>query len=195
MLAASAGDISDDNLDDHALQDGGEDESASESESDDESWSCPDFVWKKAAQDLPYLHPFSGNPGIKVDTSGFSPDKYFQLFVTDDLLNHFTIQTNLFAEQYIQSHPNSTFQHAQVGSNYLLLIMGVVKKPEITPLFGAVMARNRFLLLLKFFHVNDNRNAPQPDDIIIIPYILAYKSQNLRQSLAPKVRGRLIRGS
>ena len=29
----------------------------------------------------------------------------------------------------------------------------------------------------------------------LVPYILAYKSQNLPQNLAPKVRGRLIRGS
>jgi len=28
-----------------------------------------------------------------------------------------------------------------------------------------------------------------------LPYILAYKSQNLRQNHGPKVRGRLIRGS
>ena len=53
--------------------------------------------------------------------------------------------------------------------------MVVLKKPTValywytdalfqTPLFG-VMPRNRFLLLLKFFHVDDNRNAPNPDDI------------------------------
>ena len=29
----------------------------------------------------------------------------------------------------------------------------------------------------------------------VVLYILAYKSQNLRQNHAPKVRGRLIRGS
>ena len=46
MLAAGAGEISDD-LDERALQDGGVDQS--DSESDDESWSCPEFVWKKAA--------------------------------------------------------------------------------------------------------------------------------------------------
>ena len=33
-----------------------------------------------------------------------------------------------------------------------------------TPLFGAVMPRNRFLLLLKFFHMNNNNNAPSRND-------------------------------
>jgi len=124
---------------------------------------------------------------MTVDTSGFSPDKYFQLFVMDDLLNQFTIQTNLFAEQYIHSHPNlgphfNVHKSVPTTPNEMkkfigqLLIMGVVKKPEITLywstdplsqtlLFGTVMARNHFLLLLKFCHVNDNHNAPKPDDI------------------------------
>ena len=53
--------------------------------------------------------------------------------------------------------------------------MGVVRKPTIsmywstdpllnTPVFGAVMTRNRFLLLLKFLHFNNNQDAPNRDD-------------------------------
>jgi len=57
----------------------------------------------------------------------------------------------------------------------LLLVMGVVKKPSLalywstdllfqTPLFSAVMPRNSFLLLLNFFHINNNKNATSRDD-------------------------------
>jgi len=38
--------------------------------------------------------------------TNFSPDEYYQLFVSDDLLNRFAIQANLFAEQYIDENPN-----------------------------------------------------------------------------------------
>jgi len=127
----------DDGDDDRALQDVAD---SDESESDDESWTCPDFTWRPANGELPWLHPYTGMLGLNVNSSNFSPENYFQLFVTDDLMNHFAIQTNLFADQYIQSHPNlgpySTV-HKWVPTNAgemkkffgLLLLMGVVKKP------------------------------------------------------------------
>jgi len=38
--------------------------------------------------------------------NGFSADDFFQLFVTNDLLQHFVTQTNLFANQFIEEHPD-----------------------------------------------------------------------------------------
>jgi len=57
----------------------------------------------------------------------------------------------------------------------LLFVMGVVKKPSLAkywttnplfhmPLFRLTVPRNRFILLLKFFHVNNNRNIPNCAD-------------------------------
>jgi len=57
----------------------------------------------------------------------------------------------------------------------LVLLMGIIHKPVIemywstdplyaTPLFSAVMQRNRFCLLLKFFHLNDNSQEPSRED-------------------------------
>lgn len=149
-------------------------------------WSCPDFVWRPAEHQQPVLHPFTGRPGIKVETSTFTPIDYFQLFMTDDLFNHFVIQTNLFADQYIASQLNlGPYSNVRqwVPTNItemkkflgLLFIMGVIRKPSIslywstdplyqTPLFGVIMPRNRFQLLLKFFHVNNNDHAPNNND-------------------------------
>lgn len=33
-----------------------------------------------------------------------------------------------------------------------------------TPIFSAIMRRNRFELLLKFLYFNDNSNMPAPND-------------------------------
>ena len=52
------------------------------------------------------VYPFTGQSGLSVDMTNFSPDEYYQLFVSDDLLNRFAIQANLFAEQYIDENPN-----------------------------------------------------------------------------------------
>uniref|UniRef100_A0A8C4T5A9 RRM domain-containing protein n=1 Tax=Erpetoichthys calabaricus TaxID=27687 RepID=A0A8C4T5A9_ERPCA len=57
----------------------------------------------------------------------------------------------------------------------ILMLMGIIRKLDIemywstdpmyaTPIFAAVMTRNRFSLLLKFFHLNDNRNEPDKKD-------------------------------
>jgi len=65
----------DDSDDDRALQDVAD---SDESESDDESWTCPDFTWRPANGELPWLHPYTGTPGLNVDSSNFSPENYFQ---------------------------------------------------------------------------------------------------------------------
>ena len=56
-----------------------------------------------------------------------------------------------------------------------LFLMGIIHKPAIcmywskaplfcTPIFSAIMSRNRFQLLLKFLLFNDNSNMPAPND-------------------------------
>jgi len=169
--------------DDRALQEVNDED---DDDDDNEPWSPSVFSWRHAAEELPMMHPFTGQSGFNVDTTDFAPDGYYQLFVTDDLFRHFVIQTNLFAEQYIDQHPNlPPYSNVRQWSPTnvdemkkfigLLFVMGVVKKPSLSmywstdplfqmPLFGIIMPRNRFFLLLKFFHVNDNQNIPNRDD-------------------------------
>jgi len=57
----------------------------------------------------------------------------------------------------------------------LTLLMGLVRKPFIAtywsqdplysaPIFGKIMSRNCYHLLLRFLHFNDNSKAPKSDD-------------------------------
>ena len=189
QLVTFTGDSDDDNRAVQEANDDDEDDSDDDDDDDDDdvgAWSPPDLSWRPAAGELPLMHPFTGQSGLNIDTTGFTAEQYFQLFVSDDLFSHFVTQTNLFAEQYIDQHPNlppysnvrqwlpTTVSEMKkfIG---LLFVIGVVKKPSLamywttdplfqTPLFGLIMPRNRFLLLLKFFHVNDNRNIPNRDD-------------------------------
>ena len=143
MLAASAGDISDDGLDDRALQDGGEDESASESESDDESWSCPDFVWKRLHR---IFHIYICSRETRV--SKLTHLAFPQISTFSYLLRMICWTTLLSTRTCLlnstpKSHPNlgphsnvhkwvPTIPNEMKKFIGLLLIMGVVKKPEIT---------------------------------------------------------------
>ena len=50
---------------------------------------------------IPRDIPFTGNPGIQVQTLGFEPYHYFALFINDDLLNCFITESNRYANDFI----------------------------------------------------------------------------------------------
>lgn len=102
-----------------------------------------------------------------------------------DLVKHLVYQTNLNATQFIQrTHLAPTSQvHAWVDTDLsqmkkfigLMMLMGIIRRSALemywstdpmyaTPVFAAIMTRNHFSLLLKFFHLNDNNNEPDSDD-------------------------------
>jgi len=168
-----------------AVQDADADDSSVDNDADD-TWSCPDFVWHPARHELPELHQFTGNVGMNVDVSDFSMADFYKLYLSPDLINHFVVQTNLYAQQFIASHsdlpPRSRVRrwHDTTPDEMrqfigLVLLMGIIHKPVIemywsrdplyaTPLFSSVMQRNRFSMLLKFFHLNDNSQEPSKED-------------------------------
>ena len=47
------------------------------------------LVWQMAHGTIQRDIPFTGNPGVQVQTVGFEPYDYFALFINDDLLNCF----------------------------------------------------------------------------------------------------------
>lgn len=133
----------------------------------------------------PRAFPFTGNSGLQVRTVGFGPIDYFSLFINQDLTYYFVTETNRFAEQFMSGddisrrscanswHPTGPHKMKQFLG--LLFLTGIIRKPAInlywstdplysTPLFGAIMSRNRFQLLLKFLHFNDNAEMPGADD-------------------------------
>jgi hypothetical protein len=66
-----------------------------------------DFVWGNPNMQEPEIHQFSVlNAGIQIDTDGFLPLDYFQLFITEDLLEKFVEETNRMADTWKDAHPN-----------------------------------------------------------------------------------------
>ena len=147
--------------------------------------------------------PFQGsNEGITVPM----PDHpqvldYFSLYFTDNVINQMWRETNRYAEQYIQANAGNIRPHSIVHEWKptdademkaflgLCIIMGIIYKPRIwmywstdsvynTPIFGQVMSRRRFQLLLKFLHFQNNQeqqcnsNDPQRDRLFKIREIM-----------------------
>ena len=45
--------------------------------SDEQEWTCPTFLWRPAAGELPFVYPFTGACGFNVDVTGFSPTQFY----------------------------------------------------------------------------------------------------------------------
>lgn len=136
-------------------------------------------------------HPFTQNAGPKnVPPPDAAPIDYFNLFCTIGLLASFVRETNRYARQHFARFPNPK-PHSYVNlwkkdgetnvremKAFLAVIinMGLIRKPtllgywtkkirsQVTSWFGDMFARNRFLCLLKFFHLKDNTTVPRPGE-------------------------------
>jgi hypothetical protein len=123
-------------------------------------------------------------PGPKhAPPTNADPIDYFNLFFTQTLWNIFVPETNRYAEQFLAAHetlsPRSRVRQWQAVTVIetkafiaILLEMGVTKRLTIfsywannsrsIPWCGKMMSRNRFQLLLKFFHLTDNSKLLTP---------------------------------
>jgi hypothetical protein len=104
---------------------------------------------------------------------------FFDMYVTDDVINLMVRETNRYAKQYIEENKDTLKTHSNTrdwqDTNFnemktflgMLILMGLVYKPRIamywaqdslieTPIFSQLMTRNRFLLLTKFLHFSNN---------------------------------------
>ena len=108
------------------------------------------------------------------------PYDYFRLYFTDAVVNKIVQETNRYA-QYIQANaetlrPRSTIRNwkettADEMRSFLglCILMGLIYKPRAwmywstdkfysTPVFGQIMTRERFQLILRFFHFQNNQD-------------------------------------
>jgi len=108
-----------------------------------------------------------------------SPIDFLQLFLTGDLLHMIVEQTNLFADQFIETHElarRSRVQQWHCSPHdveelrtflAMVIIMGLINFPSIedawvtswpfaTTTFSSIMSRDRFSLILRFLHLNDS---------------------------------------
>jgi uncharacterized protein YxeA len=145
-----------------------------------------DQHWVAANNTAHVVHLFTSVAEVLVDTTDFKAIDFFQLYLDDDLINHFVTQTNKYADDYLRNPPTPlkpksrahdwTPTNADEMKTFLALtmLMGIIHKPSIslywstdplysTPLFSQVMLRNRYQIILKFFHLNDNDTAAPRD--------------------------------
>lgn len=161
-----------------------------ESESDDSS-SDLDLDWTEVCEEtdnppLPNFHyqELQGPKHKPPPTS--APISYFLLFCTTTFLNLIVTETNRYAQQFLQTNPNLppsarakkwkavTYNEIK-GFISVLLNMNIIRRPTIAsywftspsqhfPWFSNMFSRNRFQLILKFFHLVDNTNFPRPGE-------------------------------
>ena len=135
------------------------------------------------------------------------PVDFIGLFLTDDLLQYVCEQTNLYGRQYI-----ATADKTQTNSRVwdwipvtvseikrllgLFFLTGIVRLPKIemhwstdevvgTPYFNKTMARNRFQLIMKFFHTCSNIDYDADDRLYKIRPILDYLTAKFKANFTP----------
>ena len=126
--------------------------------------------------------PFQRQSGLRnaVPDNATAID-FFNLYVTDRIIQKICDETNRYANQFIQAQSGNLKPHSIVHDLRdtdvpemktflgLCILMGVINKPRIwmywskdalysTPLFSQLMSRNRFLVLNKFLHFQDNQD-------------------------------------
>lgn len=120
---------------------------------------------------------FTGISGVDPSVLDNNPLYLFELFFSDELLNEIVTQTNLYADQYINSHVLKQRSRMKKWSPVtkdelmiyfgIILYRGVVWKPTYehyytenaifsTPMIRKVLRFERFLLIEKFLHFVDN---------------------------------------
>lgn len=158
------------------------------------SSTCPDMSGDESWDQLrevevfqAWIKPFEGPVGYtgEKDLTDAEPIDILSLFLTDEFWTLIAEETNRYAQQCISSmqlKPHSRFlEWSDVSVSEmkaflaLHLSMGLVEKAEIedywgtfwltqTPGFGNVMSRNRFEIILSFFHFVNNNDYVRPGE-------------------------------
>ena len=130
---------------------------------------------------------FQGVSGLVTQPPADADVSYFLgLFPHDEFFDLVVTQTNLYAEQFIATTILTNHALAQAWKRTsrpemkrffgLYILMGLTRKnwlreywakdPMVyTPIFGAVMSRNRFDVLLQFLHFVHNATADRTDKL------------------------------
>ena len=160
--------------------------------------------------DIPEFHQPSG---CSPDLSAMTPLDIWEHLVTEEMLESTVEQTNLYATQFTESHkfrPRSRVHQwlrFQFGVADLLrffaltILMGLISYPRLedywltswlfaTPTFSRVMSRDRFSLIMRFLHLNDNtkyirKGEPGYDAIFKLRPFLEPLLRNFREMYRP----------
>lgn len=139
---------------------------------------------------------FSANPGINCELSldGDSALQYFEQIIDADFIDHIVDQTNLYYYQspYVAYENAAPWYNIDASEMYsfiaVLIIMGIVRKTSIkdywstnelisTPFIPKIFTRDRFLMIYRYLHFNDNETVTEGRMRKIAPIIKMLKSK------------------
>jgi hypothetical protein len=167
--------------DDIAVADAALDEDSQAEEDGDTDFSS-DFLWEDMENYNGQRVFFSANSGPQNSAVNVQDIlSVFLLFFSRDIVHKIVLETNRYAEQFINSRgrlfpfrsPARQWRPVTESEIYvmlgLFLLMGIIQKPTLrsyfsrkrilsTPGFGDVISRDRFELIMKFLHFSDNTN-------------------------------------
>lgn len=131
----------------------------------------------------PPRFPFIATPGVTADLDGDDPLDavgYLELLLSADVMTRIVTETNRYADQHLATAPISRGSRVKAWKPVteaemkvffaLLFLQGIVDKPVVdwywskrrvieTPVFGEVMSKSRFILLMKFLHFANNEDT------------------------------------
>lgn len=167
----------------------------------------PHHDWTEVAQDPPDF-PFTQTPTLINPVPNGSLAELFELFVTPELIDMMVTETNRYAAAEINKE-RPLRRHSRLNDwrdtnavemrkfLALLLHMGPVSLPTIehywstnnlykNTLFGSIMSRNRFQLLLRFWHFTDNANADATDRLYKLRPVLEHFNHTMDRIYYPR---------
>lgn len=166
-----------------------------DSESSDEEVSCDEMdsnVWNEIESESD--EEFMEDHGLVEEVTSASEDHmvnpidYYRHFITDEIIDLMVRETNRYAEQYLQAHQISrrtkyrqwipTTREEIFKFFGIIIEMGLVQMPQrnhywsSSQLYGLeiirkTMSRERFELLLKFWHFSNNNKENSNQDRLI----------------------------
>ncbi|GFY32989.1 piggyBac transposable element-derived protein 4 [Trichonephila clavipes] len=146
--------------------------SSSEDDTSDEENFSSVRQWCKidSSSPAPSRFSFTGDVGMKACVTNISdPLEYFELFFTDEIVNHIVTETNIFAAENLnkfKSKEHSRTQHwSETNANELrvffatLILQGIITKPT----FGLAIHQNDHQARRRFVEWAQNEIAVVPD--------------------------------
>ena len=127
--------------------------------------------------------PFEGNTGLTIPVpQDAKPYNFFKLYFTNDVIEMIFQETNRYAQQYITANADTLQRRSMVKTwkptNVdeiqaflgLCIMMGLMNKSRVwvywsmdafysIPVFSQVISRDRFQLILKFQHCQENEDV------------------------------------
>ena len=158
------------------------------------------------------FYSFTGKEELMKKPSSTGPDDsitpfdVYNLFVNDELVAHIVTETNRYADQCIQAKKITrrsrlsqwTPTDAKEVRKFLglLIVMGLVRKPKMElywsktliydyPFVYKNMTRDRFSLLLRHFHFNDNTFLDKSNRLYKIEPLVKMLNENFQLTYSP----------